>query len=125
MTRRYNYKIFPTTGKARVLLALAFALGALIIAGYIAFYVFIAFGDFLDQEDVTYVNRTDGTIVIYIDDATELSVPAESSVSESYYKIEWWFDRTVSAEDSEGQIIWAERLDKDDLEDRDWRIVIE
>jgi hypothetical protein len=42
MTRRYNYKVFPTTGKARVLLGLGFALGGVIFVGYIAFWILLS-----------------------------------------------------------------------------------
>jgi hypothetical protein len=122
MTKRYNYKVFPTTWKAWILLGGAFALGGLMLAGYFAFFVFFSLSDWLDEVDVTYVNQTDQQITVYIDDVVEVTVPANGSVTESYYRLEWWFDRTVTARDPSGRVIVALRIDDDDLEDTDWRI---
>jgi hypothetical protein len=124
MTKRYKYKIFPTSTRGRVLLALAFGLGGLMMIGYIVFFVFLQFGNFFDEQEVTYVNQTDETVTIYIDDVTELTVGPGESVTEEYFRLEWWFGRTVSARDPAGNVVWAEKLDEDDLEDTDWRIVV-
>jgi hypothetical protein len=125
MTKRYNYKILPTTGKARVLLALGFALGGVIFFGYIAFFIFVSTSDLFDEREVTYVNGTDETLTVYIDDVSQFTIDPGETVVKDHFRIEWWFERDVSATDEAGRVVWERSLKDDDLQDLDWRIVIQ
>jgi len=128
--QRYDYKIFPETTGMRVLLGLGFLAGGILFAGYVAFtisfYVGSPFGwwDFLDKVEVTYANETDQTVAVYLDNDLVATVPPGDSATHSYRKIEWWFNRSVSVWDIPGRLVYATELDKDDLEEMDYRIVI-
>lgn len=131
MTKRYQYKIFPETTKARLLVAGAFVAGLLLIAGYAVFWLSFYGGgpfgwlEFWDKIEVTYVNETDQTVAVYIDNDVVATVPPGESVTHSYRKVEWWWHRKVVVRDLNGRLIYATELDKGDLEDIDYRIVIQ
>ena len=120
----------PTAVKLAIVGAGLFGL-ALMVGQFIVFFVlfntgdFPSFFDFWDKIEVTYDNRTDTTAYVYIEDRLEVSVPAHSSVAVSYRKIEWWFGRRVEARDASGRVIIATKLDKDDLKDQGYRVVID
>jgi hypothetical protein len=131
MSKRYDYKIFPTTVKARLLLGLAFLVGLAVMAGYFVLFFagpfgfgFFSFGWF-DEIDVTYVNRTDTTIVIYLDEDLEVTILPRGEATVGYRKIEWWWNRDVEARTLSGQLVSATSLDRDDLERLDYRIIID
>lgn len=129
MTRKYDYNIFPETTRARVGLALAFAGGLIVMAGYFAL-IFAVFSlwplsDWWDEVEVTYVNRTDTAVAIYVDNDLDVTVPAGEEVAVDYRRLEWWWYVEIEARDFQGRLITAMRYDKDDLERLDYRIVIE
>ena len=125
MTRKYDYKVFPETTKARVLLALAFAGGLLVMAGYFALFILRPYGAWWDEIEVTYVNNTDTTIAVYLDEDLDFTVPPGEEVTVDYRKVEWWWDSDLEFRDLQGRLIAAMRYDKGDLKRLDYRIVID
>jgi hypothetical protein len=125
MTRKYDYKVFPETTKARVLLALAFAGGLLVMAGYFALFILRPYGAWWDEIEVTYVNETNETIAIYVNDDLDVTVPAGEQTTVGYRKLEWWWNAELEVRDLQGNLISADRYDKDDLKRLDYRIVID
>jgi hypothetical protein len=130
MAKRYDYRILPQTWKARVLLFGAFVAGLCLMVGYFALFFVGAFGPFnalgiFGKIDITYENRTQVTVVVYVNDRVELTVPAGKSVVQSDLKLLWWSQRKVVAKDQSGRIIFAVTLDKDDLEKAGYRIIID
>lgn len=77
MTKKYSYKIFPTTFKARLLLAAAFVAGLGIVGGYIAFA--------LTTSSFSYGIECSGSDVYSCLDAQD-ELSAESSSSCSGYE---------------------------------------
>jgi hypothetical protein len=127
MAKRYDYRILPQTWKARLLLFGAFVAGLCLMVGYFAIFFLSGFGslNLFDKIDITYENRTQATVVVYINGKLELTVPAGKSVVQSDPKIVWWADRTVEAKNQSGRIVFAVTLDKDDLEKAGYRIIID
>ncbi len=128
MAKKYDYKIFPETTRARVLLGLAFIGGLFVVAGYLVLFFIpspLGFGDWLDEIEVTYVNHTDETIAIYVDNDLDVTVRPGEEVTVDYRKIQWWWDADVEVRDLEGRLISAFQYDNDDLERVDYRIVID
>lgn len=125
MAKKYQYKIFPETTKARVLLGLAFAGGLIVMAAYFAVVFVWPYAEWWDEIEVTYVNRTDETIAIYVDNDLDVTVRPGEEVRVDYREIQWWWDADVEVRDLQGRLIGAFQYDNDDLEDLDHRIVIE
>ena len=129
MKNGYDYDIFPKTFQARLALAFALAAGGLVMAFYVAFWIFSSTGvlgfGWLDEMEVTYVNETDSPIYVYLEERVHVAVPANSEVTVDYRKIEWWFNRDVLITTEEGQVLFAQPLDHDDLEEMDFRLTVE
>jgi hypothetical protein len=82
--------------------------------------------NFTDKIEITYENRTDQTVYLYIEDRLESTIRAHDSVRVSDWKFIWWFGQRIQVRDApSGRILFAAKLDKDDLEERAYRIVIE
>ena len=123
MSKKYDYKIFPQTAKARLLLLAAFIGGLLAVGGYVAF-VFLS-NSWFDDIEVTYANQTDTTVAVYLANDLELTLRAGEERTISYYKLEWWFSRNVEARTLDGRLVFATKLDRDDLKRQHYRVVID
>lgn len=128
MKNGYDYDIFPKTFQARLGIALALVAGGVVMVGYVAFFLFSSTGalgfGWLDEMEVTYVNETQSPVYVYQDDRLHVVVPAHDEIVVDYRKIEWWFRRDVLITTEEGQVLFAQPLDYDDLEDLDFRLTV-
>jgi hypothetical protein len=128
MTKKYDYKVFPETTRARVGLGLAFAGGLFLAVGYLVLFLIpspLGFANWLDEIDVTYVNRTDETVAVYVNNDLDVTVPPGEEVTVEYRKIEWWWNADFEVRDLQGRLISANRYDDDDLKRLDYRVVID
>ena len=128
MAKKYDYKIFPETTKARVLLGVAFAGGLLVAALYLVIFFLpgpLGFRDWYDEIEVTYVNETDTTIAVYVNDDLDVTVSPGEELTVGYRKIEWWWSADVEFRDLWGNLISAAKYDEGDLERLDYRIVVD
>lgn len=128
--KRYDYKVFPQTTKARILVAVAFVAGLALTAGYFV-YAFawwapgpFAWFDAWDKIEVTYVNETEDAVVVYLDDDVVATVQSGGSVTHTYRKVQWWFNRRVVARSQSGLILFATEADSGDLKEMDYKIEI-
>lgn len=128
MTKKYDYKVLPETTKARILLALAFLGGLVVIGAYLTFIIISSWGfwsfDWLDEIEVTYVNTSDDTVAVYLDGQLELTVPAGEQVTAGYRGFEWWSNVTIEIRDLDDNLLLAVSYDKDDLKRIGYVIVI-
>ncbi len=123
--KRYNYKIFPQTTGARVLLAIGFVAGPVLLAGYFAFILFVQFGDWWDDFEITYVNETETTIAIYVDNDLKMTLGPEVEGSMSDRKFLWKLaKRDIEVRTLTGLLLYAISVDEGDLKEMDYRIVI-
>jgi hypothetical protein len=128
MQRTPSYKT-PTEVKVMILgVALA---GLLLQIGQLAlFFLVLPWADvplplnFTDKVEITYENTTNQTVYIYIENRLETTVPAHGSVMASDWKIAWWFGRRIEARDTAGRVLFATKLDKDDLKNLGYRVTI-
>lgn len=126
MTRKYDYKIFPETAKARVGLVLAFLGGILVMFTYFVLFITgVAWTTVSDTVEVTYVNRTDSTVEVYLNHHPHTSVPPGEEVTIKYYTIFWEWIPDFEVRDPQGRVITAAWYDEEDLERLDYRIVID
>jgi hypothetical protein len=128
----YEQRSYKTPGKVKLLIVgAAFAGLTLQVVQLVLFLVVFPSGDFLspfgmwDKIEVTYDNRTNETAYVYLENRLEATVPAHQSVTVTDRKLLWWFGQRVQVRDASGRVLFAIKLDKDDLEDRGYRVVIE
>lgn len=120
-----GYTIFPTTWKARLLLAIAFLGGLAIIGSFVAAFALVRVTSLTPEIYVTYENRTDGSVTIEVDGRREAIVPPHQSVTFKELELGWLFGRRVKAiEDATRREIFSQELDRDDLKRLGYRIVI-
>lgn len=125
MTKRYDYDILPTTWKARALLALAFVAGLALLGGYFAFVLLVQFGDWWDDFEITYVNETETTIAIYVDNDLKMTLGSEEEGSMSDKKFLWKLARRdIEVRTLTGVLVYAISVDEGDLKEMDYKIVI-
>jgi hypothetical protein len=74
--------------------------------------------------DLTYVNRTDGDITMFVNGEVETIVPANGSQMFGVYDFHWEDKRLVEAKDESGTVLFSARLSKEDLQRLGYRIVI-
>jgi len=130
MPKKYDYKVFPQTWKGWVLIIGAMVLGLGLILGYYAWLFlagpgFISPWGFTDKIEVTYVNETDGRVLVYKDERLSYTLEPGELRTDKDYKLEWWFDANIAVYDDAGRLLFADELDDDDLEDMGYRIVID
>jgi hypothetical protein len=109
-------------------LGLAFAGGFFIAVGYLVLFFIpspLGFANWLDEIEVTYVNRTDQTVAVHVNNDLDVTVPPDEEVTVEYRKIEWWWSADLEIRDLQGRLISASRYDDDDLKRLDYRIVID
>ncbi len=119
-----GYDIFPRTFLARLLLALAFLGGLGIVVGGIAFFIIVS-SDVLTRIEITFENRTSTELTIYVDEEAEAVIAPRETEIISDLKLLWRVDRLVEAVNPSGAVLFAADLNKDDLEQMEYRIVIE
>ena len=123
--KRRNYDIFPTTWKSRALLALAFVAGLALLGGYFAFFLLAQFGDWWDDFEITYVNETETTIAIYVDNDLKMTLGPEEEGSTGDKKFLWKFaKRDIEVRTLSGRLVYAISVDEGDLKEMDYKIVI-
>ena len=121
-----GYDIFPRTWKSRTLLAMAFAAGLALTAGYLVLFVLsFNYFDFFDEVEVTVENRTERLLTIYVSGQSEVVATPGDTTTFTTPKIQWRFGGArVQAVDFNGVVVFEDDLDLGDLERMNYRIVI-
>lgn len=125
-----GYDIFPRTFKARALLALAFALGLGLAGAYLTVWIAVVTGsdlpglDLFDRMDVTIENRTREPVTVYTNGFERATVEPYEAVTITEFNLSWKWGGDLRIE-TDNEVLFEENLDLDDLEEMDFRIVIE
>lgn len=127
-----SYDIFPRTWKMRVLLGLGFAGGLVAMVAYFAVTFASAFTgpfdlapwNFWDKTEITIENRTDQVVRVYVDDELEATLQPGQTDTIKDFRFLWWTDRVVEAW-ANGRLAYSANLDYDELEEMNFRIVID
>jgi predicted Zn-dependent protease len=131
MGAKRGYDIFPRTPLARAGLALAFFGGLVATVGYFVIFFGVGFGgplapwDVFEKREITFENRTAYYVRVYVDGEFEVALEPNETETIRDLKFLWWTARPVEAVDASGRVLYSANLDDDDLEDLDYRIVIE
>ena len=115
-----GYDIFPRTGKARALLALAFLAGITMVPGTL-----LLMGLAHRGLDVTFENRTGVDVTVLVDRQEWGTVGAEESETFTDYDAFWDESRLIEVVDQSGRKLFSMMVTRGDLEVIDYRIVIE
>jgi hypothetical protein len=116
-----GYDIFPRTFKARVLLALAFVAAIGMVPGTL-----FLMGLGHQRLDVAVENESGRELTILVDREVWGSVAVDDTLTLDSSEVFWDDARLVEAIDQQtGEEVFSDRVSRADLEEMDFRIVIE